>query len=288
MTAGIGGISPLAGINGFVKSEDISQATPEQRMGGTADPAHSQVGEVAEPYPWEEYPGETHGPYGIENDLLGFDFASAGSIMPAGQLSQDPTGDLTPRTHAAPWPKGVPQSMDPNVTAERQTELYDIHGIDMGVSRELTYAEMGNVQEDSWAMIEDTTPGVLTRPMADIPDQIKGTSFGWGSRDRVQSFARQNEYGFDSAHMQRRYADKPNIPGNYMWMEPGGRPMIKSVAGTSRPAVGEGPFEGQIPADAYTTQGAILQTLPATYEAPPTPALAPSYPSAEAPTVDFW
>lgn len=278
----------LQGLKGFVIADP--EATATERQGGTADPRHGNVGEVATPYPWENFPGETHGPYGLDNELLGAEFELSG--MPAGAVYQDPTADETPVTHAAPWPKGVPQSVRPDEVSERRQESANIHSSNLGGSREMLYIPTLNAQQDSWEQLLETDPGITFPAMVDIPDQVKTGSAGWGSRDRVQSNARQNEYGFDSAHMMRRYATGP-IPGNYMWLNAVGRPLVKTIAGPAIVPVGEdSPFYGQIPGQSYDAQGSALLVLPATYEAPPDPSLAATYPGVNAagfdPETDLW
>src|SRR5258706_7500 len=101
---------PLTGLTGLagyqVQIDADSQATPEQRSGGPADPRHGNWGEKATPYPWESSleMGGSHGPYGPENQMLGDD---DWFYTPAGDATQDPTLDVTPDTRAAPKPKGI-------------------------------------------------------------------------------------------------------------------------------------------------------------------------------------
>jgi len=86
----------------------------------------------------------------------------------------------------------------------------------------------------------------------------------------------------------RRFATG-SIPGNYMWLKPGGRPLYKTMAGPARPAVGENsPFAGQDPTLAFGTLGGILTDLPAEYEAPPQPALAQAMPDVSVPEIGLW
>lgn len=275
----------ITGIVGFVDAAPEADAI--ERQGGFADPKHGIEGEQATPYPWEEFPGESHGPYGLENELLGMDIASF--VEPAGNLGQDPTADLQPNTRAANWPKGLPQSTFPDDQEAWREQESEIHAQNMGGSREALYEPTLNPVQDEWTELLETDPGITFPAMVPLPGQLQaGGSGGWGSRDRVQSLARQNEYGYDAAHMHRRYATGA-IPGNYMWMEPGSRPMIKTVPGTARVPVGvDSPFAGQDPGASYDAQGAALLNLPTAYQSPPEPALAPSYSSVEAPSVDLW
>lgn len=280
------GVNGLTGLRGFVKTKP--EATAEQVQGGFVDPAHAKPGEDASSYPWEQYPGQgmPHGPYGLDNDLLGgADFCSYAA--PAGALEQDPTADLQPVTRAAPWPKGVPSQVDPDGTEHWREQQLGIHASAMGGSREALFIPTAHAKQDEWKDFYEVEPGQSNQ--VEIPGQIKGSAGGWGSRDRVQSFAGQNEYGFDSAHMHRRYA-AGSIPGNYMWMEPGSRPMVKSIPGTAVIPVGpDSPFAGQDFGFPYDPQGAVLNTLPPDYTAPPEPELAASYPATQAESgVELW
>jgi hypothetical protein len=277
-------VQPLTGLQGWTNPNP--EASAEQLHGNAADPRHGTAGEQAAPYPWEVFPDEPHGPYGLDNELLGMDICSYET--PAGYLGQDPRGDEQPLTNAAPWPKGVPQSVDPDAVAARRIESMDIHSSAMGASRRSNTSPNGYLQNDTWDTMEAVDPGMTKPPMVPIPNQVMTGSGGWGSRDRVQSRAGQNEYGFDSAHMHRRYATG-SIPGNYMWMEPGQRPMVKSIPGTANVPVGQdSPFAGQVPGDAFTSHGSALANLPTQYVAPPDPALAPAYSQDQAPEVNLW
>lgn len=281
---------PLTGLAGWV--DPHPEATAAQRSGGIADPRHGVVGKGG-PYAYEgRHPGEMHGPYGTDDDLLGFDFSV--HVMPAGRVGQDPTATLQPKTHAAPWPKGMPMAVTPDGTEHWRNQENRIHASDTGGARAAEFTPSTNPKQDDWIELLDTTPGVQATAGQDpnVPDQLKGASpTGWGNRDRIQSFAKQNQYGFDSAHMHRRYAAVGSgaFPGNYMWMRPGGRPMVKSTPGTGIIPTGvDSPFHGQDAGQPYDTQGAVLQVLPAAYTPPPDPQLAASYPMEEAPTVDLY
>jgi len=128
--------------------------------------------------------------------------------------------------------------------------------------------------QDDWEELLETNPGHSDQ--VPIPGQLMSSSYGYGTRDRVQSMARQNEFGFDSAHMHRRYATGP-IPGNTMWMRPGGRPMRKTLAGPARPAIGpSSPFAGQNLGFNFNPDGAVLQNVPSEYQPPPNPTLQPA------------
>lgn len=273
-------LSPIGGITGLRGWENPTpEATPEQRSGDIADPRHAQLGEVAEPYPWEAFPGIGHGPYGPDNQLLG-DSADAVLSLPASEVRDDPTMDQSPvRSHAAPWPRGLPKSGDPNDVEQWRAEQTDIHASNLGASREAQEIPTAEPVQDYWSAVDDTSPGVLFPQLQEVPGQIKSSGAGgWGSRDRVQSYAEQNGYGFDSHHLFRRFAHGA-IPGNYNWMTAGQRPLIKSIPGGAIIPVGaDSPFAGQDPGQSYDAQGAALLVLPATYQVPPDPQVAQSYP----------
>jgi hypothetical protein len=296
-------VQPLQGIQAIqVISDPEPFATPEERMGGTADPRHAIPGEQSEPNPGFVTQGIYYGhpaPSSIEDHLLGYDPALA--VDPAGTLRQDPTADLTPttaaggrKTHAAPWPKGVPFDLgsDPGVTGDRRQESAGIHSSDTGADRRLSYSPTLDAQQDNWIEYASVTPGTtLQRPVARATGAQVGIVAGTHtSHDRAQSLREQNEYGFDSAHLHRRVAQSP-IPGNYDMLKPGSRPMVKRVAGYpgARGTGGESPFTGDSYGASFGTYGAILSDLPGEYVTPPEPALAaPVYSADESPGVDLF
>ncbi|GAA0287297.1 hypothetical protein GCM10009527_098280 [Actinomadura nitritigenes] len=283
--AGPQGLTGLSPVLGSITLQP--EATPEQRLGDPADVRHGQ--ELVAPlaatgYPWEVLAGVVapKGPFGAEAQLIG---QAQGWPDPHGTGNQDPTFDRTPRTHAAPWPKGVEQSTDPDATARQLIQSRDIHASDTGASGKIrtTIAAL----QDRWAEIWTVTPGTSIQEAGG--DQQKSAAGGYGTTDRVTSFARQNAYGFDAAHAHRRYSTG-SIPGNYLWMKPGGRPMVKSQPGPARPPVGEvSPFTGQDLAQSYGVQGAVLQDDATEYQAPPEPYLAPDYgPGGDPAPVSWW
>lgn len=273
---GLTGLSALAGQQTLI--EENAQATPEERYGGPADPYHAYVGQQAQPYPWQSKMGQAAqaGPiHGAESQLLG---DPEWAWEDAGLDVDDPTFDHTPARRAAPWPKGIlsgpVDANSPTAIANQLQQSAAIHGINMGASRRMQQNPIGNVQQDEWEELSELNPGFSAlQPQS---RQAMGSSFMFGSRDRSTTFARQNEYGYDSAHMHRRYATGA-VPGNYMWLEPAGRPMRKSLAGPARPAIGpNSPFEGDDLGTAFNVDGALLQNVPSEYVAPPQPNLAVS------------
>jgi hypothetical protein len=108
-----------------------------------------------------------------------------------------------------------------------------------------------------------------------VNGQVKNSAGGFGSTDRTGNPDGVNGYGFQNAHLHRRYATG-SVPGNYMWMKPGGRPMVKTTPGPARPPIGDAsPFTGQDLTLSFSTQGAVLANPAGDYEAPPDPYVAP-------------
>lgn len=268
------GLTGLAGYQVLNESVDESQATPEERMGGAADPRHSESAD--KPYPYMSTPGQTgsHGPYGPENQLLsdeGWFFESAG------HWSQDPYMDQTPTRRAGPFPKGIasgPVPGDhPDAIANQLVQSAAIHGIKTNAGFRPLHTRLGDAQNDNWTSFDQLNPGHTE--LQQLPRQALSSGFMWGTRDRTQSMARQNEHGFDSAHMFRRWAVGA-IPGNFLWMRPGGRPLAKTLPGPARPPVGvDSPFHGDDLGASFGIDGAVLQNVPTEYAPPPAVNLAP-------------
>lgn len=268
----INGPPPLQPLQGFV--DQTPMATGEQRSGDPVDPRHAILGEQAKPYPWEGVAQGPHGPFGPENQMLGAEYVLLG--LPSGTIQQDPTGDYQLRTHAAPWPKGLETTGTPDAQASRLVESASIHSSDMNNSRRELYQPTAVPVGDNWLAVDFNTAG--SSMQEPVPQQIASRSGGWGHTDRVQSQAAQNRYGFDMAHVFRRFAQSP-IPGNHMWMQPQSRAMVSPLPHTGKPAVGDfSPFTGQDTGQAFGTQGAVLTTLPTEYTSPTDPALQSPYP----------
>jgi hypothetical protein len=271
MTA-LTGLTGIAGLQ--VKIDKESQASPEDRSGNVANPKHGERGETATPYIWESTmtPGGSHGPYGPENQLLG---DTAWLDEPAGFGWEDPDFDFTPATHAAPNVvslSGAVPGTSPDDTARHLRQSMRAHSVNTGASARAQHSSQGWALQDDWESFDNVHAGHTE--VRDVPGQMKSAGFGWGTTDRVQSFARQNSYGFDSAHTDRRWATG-SIPGNTYWMRPGGRPLVKSLAGPARPPVGvSSPFAGQDLGTAFGIGGAVLMDMPTEYVAPPQPNLA--------------
>lgn len=286
------GLPGITGITGFV--DTTPEATPEQMHGGPADPRHGNWGEQAEPYSWEsQLTGFTgpHGPYGNA-----YSTDDGVPIFAAGNLSQDPQGDFNPSvgqvrgSHAAPITRPMSGPLDSQYDSinKQLIQSADAHASDLGASSIMWTAQEGlSVQQDQWSEDWTVEPGSSLQS-TDVPAQMKG-GIMFGTRSREQSFAPQNSYGFDSAHLHRRTANGP-IPGNYMWMQPGSRPLHKSIPGVSRPPVGaDSPFYQDDPMQNFGIQGAVLMNTPTEYISPPQPNLAPTTLSQDpAQEIPFW
>jgi hypothetical protein len=271
----------LTGLQGYV--QQAPEADPTEVQGGSVNPNHARAF-WAEPelYPWES------GINGLDASSYPIPiFTDSVGTLPEGEAAgdprQDPGHDYTPyHTHAAPWPKGLDGirkgNQQPQGTSEFLDESAGIHASNTNASAQRVY--MPQAQQDDWDAFYTVTPG---ESMVDtnVGPQIKSGSApgGWASHSRAQTFARQNEYGFDSAHKHRRWA-RGSIPGNYMWMRPGGRPMVKSIPGPARPAVGEtSPFNGQDVSWGYAASsqvGGVLVNSPTEYSQPAQPYITPN------------
>lgn len=280
----------ISGIRGYV--DPTPQATAEEVHGGPVNPAHGQWGEQAQPYSWESqltnYPGHS-GPYGTQNQLL--DDPDRYDGDPAGTLSTDPYADLTPYYgHAAPMTVTLSGKLPSQYDAinAQLVPAAEIRGTDLGASRKYTETELGDVRQDEWTEQWDVSDEPSKYPAGQPWNGFTG--FGFGTNDRpVNTFRKRNGYGFDRGHHHRRYAVGA-IPGNYMWMRPGSRPLVKSMAGPARPAVGvNSPFEGQDLGETFGIQGAVLVQVPQEYQPPPSPQLvAPVNSDTPAPAVELW
>lgn len=262
----------IQGVQGFVKAEP--EASAQIIHGSPVNPAHGSVGEVASPYPWEAYGGSwghPTGPLGAENELLS-DLPESQTFQ-AGQLYQDPSGDQTPfRTHAGVVTRGFYNTTDPVQSAEFRQQAAEAHAVDTGADRKARQSQ--NPLQDNWTGFYNVVPGEDMVPQ--IPGQVSAQANGFGSNDHTgNAYAKRNQFGYDSSHRHRRFAVN-SVPGNYMWMRPGSRPMIKTLPGPARPAVGIGPFEGDNVGLAFGVDGAILQNPATEYVSPPQPYVAPA------------
>lgn len=282
MTRPLTGLTGLAGYQ--VQIDEDSQATPEERMGNVADPSHAKY--LAEDYIRRGAQlGEPRGPYGPDNQLLGDE---SWFWEPGGEPSQDPTYDYTPSKRAGPFPKGILSGPvgdnGPDATAYNLRQSARVHGTETNADAKFHYGP--EALNDEWETVDQLNPGATL--MDPVTDQAKSSGYGWGTTDRTGSFARQNGYGFDSAHQHRRFA-VGGIPGNNMWLRPGGRPMVKNLPGPARPPIGvDSPFTGQDLGMAFDINGAVLQNVPSEYVAPPQPNLSAGVVSSDNDSVVEW
>jgi hypothetical protein len=283
MTQPVNGLSAIAGYQVIVDQYD--QATPEERSGSPANPAHAQ------PSPETSIPrgsriGPAITPIGPENQLLSpFD---EWSLTPAGNEYDDPYFDHTPSRRAGPHPRGILSgpldASSPNSIANQTEQSAILHGIKTNAPAHSN--KTIDARNDEWETVEQVNSG--NSDLVPLPRQSMSSGYGFGTRDRTQSFALQNEYGYDSYHQHRRYA-VGSIPGNSLWMVPQGRVMVKHPAGPARPPIGvDSPFTGQDLGAAFGVDGALLQNVPTEYSAPPQPSLAPSIASDVNDSVVEW
>lgn len=274
------GLSGLAGLNAqprLIEEAAQNQATPEEISGGPADPRHGKWGEIVHQYPWQSTmtPAGSHGPYGLENALLDDDYWW---LTPPGTPDQDPMMDRTPyRTHGGPHPQGIlsgpiPGELPDDVGRQRWQSMV-LHGIKTNAGvRALVSPQAIGIQNDQWSDFWVMNPGeTMLEPLS---RQQMSSHFMFGSRDRTQTMSPQNGYDFDASHMHRRYATGP-IPGNTMWMKPGGRVLVKNIPTVARAAIGiDSPFNGDDIFANYALPGAMLLNTPTEYVPPAQPKLA--------------
>jgi hypothetical protein len=291
----ISALNRLAGYNAI--SDPTPFATPEERMGGIASPFHAHKGEIAVPYSYQSLavPGARPGPHGLENQL----FADPMWFLEsAGSPEEDPYFDYNmpslTRSH------GSVKNVTLSGTLPSQADSVNLQTVQMnnklsnlGTSRQLQNDRLGDVQQDNWQELWEINPG-----HDDIPDTTKQIAFqanGFGVNDAPSNAYHKTNYlgQWGEKHQHRRYASN-SIPGNYMWLRPGGRPLFKSIAGTARPAIGEdSQFTGQDLGFAFSYDtGAILMDTPQEYVPPPSPnivAITPVYSDAMGTDpIDLW
>jgi hypothetical protein len=270
------GLTALVGLTGYTIDDD--QATPEERSGNPADPRHGRVGEQAEPYSWEslQTPG-AKAPRIVDDGLVAENDDATYWILGAGHTEELPAGDTAPWTHAGPWPSDPigDGSVSPDNAIRQLQQNTHLRSQKVGPANPGILKPTDNPLNDAWQEIWEVEPGSDDIP--EVSAQMKSAMApgGRGSTDRRQSHAKQNEFGFDSSHRHRRYA-AGSIPGNYMYLRPAGRPLVKTIAGPAKPPIGaNSQFAGQDVGLAFGTAGAILQTPPNAYGGPPVPYVAP-------------
>ena len=278
------GPQPITGLPRF-RAVVNPESPPERVHGGPSNPLHGHFGEQAQPYPWEEFAGP-HGPYGpAEIELLSE--LPESRTLAAGTMVQDPSGDYTPyRTHAGPNIRGLEMDRGPEGNARVLQQSAIAHAVKTNAGAKGIASS--NPLQDHWQGFynpvegEDLVTGAGT--------QVGFQANGFGVADHTSNPGhKSNPYGLNTSHRMRRFA-VGSIPGNYMWMRPGGRPMVKTLAGPARPATGEGPFHGQDMTRDYGIQGVILMDPATEYQAPPQAYVTPpvTQVAESAPVIELW
>lgn len=277
------------GITGFVVANP--QAPPFEVHGGPANPYHGHPGEHEFPYPWITIPmgpyPELHGPQpGMVEDYPG-NFAS-------GMIGQDPTADQTPAFHAAPFPNEGPGSraaeqMDMRGRAEgsRRQLLQSlwVHAQNTGASLRRLFDLTYGSKQDTWVGFFNPVQGEDIVPI--IPGSVSSNAGGFGANDHTSNaYHKANTYGLNTSHRHRRYATG-HIPGNFMWMNPSARPLVRSFTGQYKFQT-SGAFAGDDPGFAFSEYGAILHSTPSQYTPPPVPNLGNAPDSEPVPNIPFY
>lgn len=253
---------PVSGVSGVsgVRETGIQnpEGTPEETFGGPAQP-HADITQTI--FPYQTVMGQpVHGPYGTAQPVI----EDEPTVLNAG-ISGDLL-DNTPRNHAAPWPKGITSgsTRDAQEAAWEAQASLGRHSADFGAKNARLYGDI-SPSAGNHLVIDYVDAGDSMLDGA-IPGQLRGQR----GRDRVQGYQKQNQYGFDSAHVHGTYS-MPGVPGNHFMLKPGGRPLLidppggNVAAGTGQDSV----FAGQQPQSTFSPQGAVLTQPPAAYVQPP-------------------
>ena len=270
------------------------EAAPAGVHGNAVDPKHTQTGETAEPYPWIEFLGP-HGPYGpAESDLLSE--LPESRTLPAGEIVQDPSGDQTPYyTHGGPNIPGLlfNRETGPNHLPDGASSYLEksrlAHGVRTNAGEK--GRQSSNPENDPWTSFYEPIQGEDLLTNDRVRDgQVGPSAFGYGVNDHMSNdFPKVNSYGFNTAHRMRRYSTNV-VPGNWMWLNPGGRPLHKTMPHSAYPPTGDGPFSGQDATYGYGIEGAILMDSATEYVAPPQPKVVPAVQAYDdvSPVVELW
>jgi hypothetical protein len=280
----------MQGLRGYNLGEP--EAPPEQVHGRVVNPSHGVWGEQAQPYSWQSqlmnYSGHS-GPYGSESAM--YEDPTGYYGMPAGQLHEDPRADMVPyRGHAAPTNVTLSGALPSQYDAinGQLVQGAENRGTDLGASRKDSLYPGGDPRQDHWQEVWDVSVSPELYPVGQPWSDT--AQFGIGVNDRITNpLKKVNAFGFDKGHHHRRFAIG-SIPGNYMWLRPGGRPEIKSLPGPARPATGEdSPFTGDDLGASFGIQGAVLVQVPSEYQPPPSPQLSkPVNYDEPAPGIPIW
>lgn len=268
------------------------EAPPAGVHGGSVDPKHGHTGEVAEPYPWIEFLGP-HGPYGPGEDQMLSELPEDRTLR-AGDIRQDPSGDQTPYySHAGPNIPGIMLNHEtgpshlPDGVSDYLRKSALAHGTRTNAAEKGRASS--NPENDPWLRFWEPVQGEDILPP--VPGQVSVAAGGFGTHDRTSNtYHKVNSYQLNTSHRMRRYSTNV-VPGNWMWMNPGGRPLHKTLAGPAQVPVGEGPFSGQDQGYGYGPEGAILMDPATSYVTPPLPYTTPPAlqgSGESAPVIELW
>lgn len=279
MTTPVGAVGPVAGV--LIEHPDPGAVG---RHGGPANPAHGQwTWEDPAPVPWVFYDDPNAGVADFDQSLIG----ELPEVLPAGADPLLIAEATETGSHAAPWPSfGINDGLvhDRGAQAERNIANAELHSLDTGGPAWFTTTIIDVAEKMPWEAEADyVSPGqTILQP---VPGQMQGLM----GRDRVQGTPALNDYGFDSAHVNRPRA-VGDVPGNFLWLDGREqRPMTIQIAGhNGRFAVGaDSPFEGQTPG-VGGVGGAVLTGLPSGYNPPVQPPIAAAAAAADEPAWSTW
>lgn len=192
-----GPLAGMTGLNGPVDNTPHGNTERDPSNWGTpTDPRHAIPGDSSHmpryagtPYPPDIPQGQTP-PLETER----------------GQLR-----DQTPRSHAAPWPRGIETD---DVVAAEQNQI--LHGTDFGGTRFLSDGPIPYPVAVS--SVYNLSPN-QSKLAGDVPGQLRGLS-----TDTDQGFGKDNSGTFGYGHQQRREFHT-DIPFDYTTLYAGDRPF---------------------------------------------------------------
>lgn len=180
--------------------------------------------------------------------------------------------DHTPRSHAAPWPRGI----EDDLVASGET-MRTLHGVDLGGS---TYLNDGSVpypvQVESRYDLSPNDSG-----LAPAPEQLRGLS-----QDTDQGFGHDNSGTFGYGHQQQRIYHDP-IPFDTTILYAGDRPFSGKHPVWQNRLDGDGsPYAQAGDISVGMNLGPTPVGFPTPYQEKPDPTVAPFtvYPS-EGPSI---
>lgn len=186
-----------------------------ESQGTTADPSHGVWGDTSAPA-WMTGPYPSHGQFAYEPDwvMVGEDPL----IQPVG----DRPHDLTPDSHAAPYPRMRYPGGELRNAEEQwadQEASWILHAEDQGGN---WYNESpgGRAVPVHWDQRLTVTEGsTILEP---VPGQLRGGDIG---QDVAQGYGTSERFGYGGGHVQYRQQTDP-VPYNYQWLQAGERPFI--------------------------------------------------------------